>query len=233
MKLNKHLSKFKKIYVLVSGGFDSTYLYEKLKKAYGDKIYPVNCFSPYETSDALDKIAEDPNFIQIKPDEDYNYGEILKEAFLKLPDARELKEEGKYHKKIFPCCYFIKHKAFLNDPLFKETNTVVISGIKQGDGTQRRIFLLQLSRGEEPRNQSGGKPTFYHRHLGGQLYCYPFRDYKWKELPDICKRNLRRKYPNISHSGCKICPVLVLFNIKKEGERYKRSVEYAKKLGVA
>jgi hypothetical protein len=230
IKIN--LKNFDKIFVLVSGGIDSTYLYEKLKKGYGNKVYPVNCFNPYETSPTLSKISEDSNFIQIKPKEKYNYGEIIKEAFLKLPEARELKKQGKYSKSIFPCCYYIKHKAFLNDKQFQEDNTVVISGIKRGDGTQRRIWLTQLSQGREPCNQSEGKPTFFHKHKGGQLYCYPFRDYKWRELPDICIRRLRKKYPNLQHSGCQICPVLVLFNLTDEKERYIKSIEYANKLGL-
>jgi hypothetical protein len=230
IKIN--LKNFDKIFVLVSGGIDSTYLYEKLKKGYGNKVYPVNCFNPYETSPTLSKISEDSNFIQIKPKEKYNYGEIIKEAFLKLPEARELKKQGKYSKKIFPCCYYIKHKAFLNDKQFQEDNTVVISGIKRGDGTQRRIWLTQLSQGREPCNQSEGKPTFFHKHKGGQLYYYPFRDYKWRELPDICIRRLRKKYPNLQHSGCQICPVLVLFNLTDEKERYIKSIEYANKLGL-
>ena len=136
------------------------------------------------------------------------------------------------YKKIFPCCYYIKHKAFMNDKQFQEENTVVISGIKRGDGTQRRIWLTQLSQGREPCNQSDGKPTFFHKHKKGQLYCYPFRDYKWRELPDICISRLRKKYPKLNHSGCSICPVLVLFNLKKESKRYKQSIEYAAKLGL-
>lgn len=230
--MKKNLKDFKKIYVLVSGGIDSTYLYEKLKNFYEDKIYPVNCFNPYEQSDTLKQISNDPNFIQIKPDKKYNYGKILKKSFLKLPEARKLKEQGNYHKKIFPCCYHIKHKAFMNNPLFKEKDSVVISGIKRGDGQQRRIWLTQLSNGKEPCNQSNGNSTFFHRHKKGQLYCYPFRDYKWRDLPEICIRRLKRKYPNLRHSGCEICPVLVLFDITEEKERFTKSVLYAAKLGV-
>lgn len=248
-----NLKNFDKIFVLVSGGIDSTYLYEKLKKSYGEKIYPVNCFNPFETSKTLNLISKDPNFISIKPDEKYNYGKILKESFLKLPEARELrnaKPKSKYHKKIFPCCYHIKHKAFLDDPLFQEPNTIVISGIKRGDGKHRRIWLTQMANGTNSNNIHAtafgirkfkrytkkialdGKPTFFHRHNRGQLYCYPYRDYKWRELPDICIRRLRKKYPELNHSGCSICPVLVLFDLKNEGERYIQSIKYASKLGI-
>lgn len=229
-------TEFNKIYVLVSGGIDSTYLYEHFKKRYGAKVYPLNCFNPYEQSKTLTQISKDPNFIQIKPKEKYKYGDILKASFMNIPHAFNLKKQGKYHKKIFPCCYYIKHKAFMNDPLFQEENTVVISGIKRGDGTQRRIWLTQLSQGREPCNQSCGSPTFFHRHKKGQLYCYPFRDYVYRELPLTILKRLRSKYPHLDHSGCAICPVLVLFprscTTENDMKRYKRSLEYASTLGV-
>ena len=226
------LNKFDKIFVLVSGGFDSTYLYEKFKKLFGDKVYPVNCFNPFEISDTLEKISKDTNYIQIKPDKKYNYKDILREAFLSLPKGRELVKKKTYSKKsAFGCCYYIKHRGFLNNPIFKEENTVVISGIKRGDGKQRRIFLTQLRKGTF-KSLKEKKGTFFLKHKTGELYCYPFRDYNKRELPNITKRRLWKKYPNLSHSGCEICPVLVLFDLKEEKVRYWKSIKYAKQLGV-
>jgi len=48
---------------------------------------------------------------------------------------------------------------------------------------------------------------------------------------------LKEKYPAIEHSGCAICPVLVLFSIKggkskKQRKRYVDSLKYAIDLGV-
>ena len=223
------LTGFEKIYVLVSGGVDSTLLAEAIKTHYPKNTYFVNCFNPYESNLTLDLFKKESNYIEIKPDQDYDYGKILKDAFLKLNDAADLRKNKKYHKKIFKCCYFIKHKAFLNNPLFQNTDSVVISGIKRGDGHQRGIWLTQLSQGREPSNQSEGKPTFLHRHLKGQLYCYPFRDYMRKEFPNEIMNLLYQTYPNLKHSGCAVCPVLVLFNIKKE-ERFNNSVKFTKNL---
>lgn len=222
MNEDRPLKTFYRIYVLVSGGIDSTFLYEKLKKKYGRKVYPINCFNPYEQSKTLDIIAKDPNFRLIKPKELINYGEILKEAFLKLPEARKLKSEGKYHKKIFGCCYYIKHKGFLQKKMFKHPNCVIVSGIKKGDSHQRWFWLDKLAKNN----------SFFHRHLTGQLYCYPFRDYTYRELPDIVVKRLRKKYPDIKHSGCEICPVIVLYDIKDDKDKYKKSIAFAKKLGV-
>ena len=259
MSINfKNFNEFDKIFVLVSGGIDSTYLYELFKKQFNNKVFPVNCYNPFEQSKTLTQISKESNFIQIKPDKKYNYQKILKESFLKIPEAnslriiqkkyrklikelyqqekitksiynKEIKKEY-YHKKIFPCCYYIKHKAFLNDKLFQTPNTVVISGIKRGDGTQRRIFLTLMKKGTF-KSLNPKKPSFFLKHKTKQLYCYPFRDYTIRELPKITINKLKKKYPNITHSGCSICPVLVLFNIKKEN-RYKASLNYAQKLKI-
>ncbi len=228
------LESYKKVYVLVSGGFDSTLLAEWISYHYPDKTYFVNCFNPYESSDVLDYYSKKDNFISIRPKkgDSLNYGSILREAFMKLPEARKLRAEKKYHKKIFPCCYHIKHKHFYSSKIFKVEGSVIISGIKRGDGSQRRIWLLQMSRGTNPRNQSNGESTFFHRHTRGELYCYPFRDHTTRELDEEIKELLWDKFPTLEHSGCKICPVLVLFNLKREGERYECSMDYAKKLGV-
>ena len=224
------LEKFDKIYVLVSGGFDSTYLYEVIKLGFPNKTYPVNCFNPYEYNKTLKQIEiKDNNFIRVNPK---NYKDVIKNSFLQIPKAIKLKKQKKYHKKIFPCCRVLKHKDFMKDKRFKEKNTVVISGIKRGDGNQRNFWLRQLSEGREPRNQSNGKPTFYHKHKTGQLYCYPFRDHSKKELSDEIKNRLYKKYPYIKHSGCVLCPVLVVFNLISEGERYHKSLQYARNLNV-
>jgi len=214
------LKDFNKIYVLVSGGFDSTYLYEKIKSLYPEKTYPVNCYNPYEWNDTLKRIEQnDTNFIKILPG---NYKDVIKQSFLKLPLAYKLKEQKKYTKNIFSCCRVLKHKQFKKDPRFIEPNTVVVSGIKFGDGKQRRIWLSQLK----------NKDTFFHKHINGMLYYYPYRDYYKYELPDEIKDQLYKKYPKITHSGCSLCPILVLFNIISETDRYDKSLQYANKLGV-
>ncbi len=89
-----------------------------------------------------------------------------------------------------------------------------------------------MSRGTNPRNQSEGRPTFFHKHLTGELYCYPFRDHTERELDMGIKELLWDKFPTLEHSGCQICPVLVLFDLKHEEKRYKKSIDYAVKLGL-
>ena len=71
----------------------------------------------------------------------------MDESFLKIPKAITARKRGRYEKKIFPCCRLIKHKEFKQSELFKTPNTVVISGIKKGDGRQRAFFLHSLKHG--------------------------------------------------------------------------------------
>jgi hypothetical protein len=221
------LKQFDKIFCLVSGGIDSTYLYEMIKQECGsDRLYPVNCFNPYESSKTLIQLQHEPHFIEVKPAEAIDYKQILYDSFLKIPAAYQLRRQHKYQKKVFPCCRLIKHEAFLHDLLFKEPNTVVISGIKRGDGTQRRIFLTSLENGHGSQ-ASIVESSFYLRHQGGQYFCYPFRDYRRKEFPEFIIKQLRKKYSFLTHSGCCICPVLVVFQdkIKKE-PRMAASLRY-------
>ena len=233
------LSKFDKIFVLVSGGIDSTYLYQIIKQKYPSKVYPVNCFNPYEFSTTLDLISKEENFISIKPHKTINYKQILISAFLNLPKSRIMK---KYSKKVFGCCRQIKHNAFNKEKMFKEENTVVIDGIKYSDGMQRRLWLKSLYDGKE-RSRGAiiiNAPTFFHKMKNGMLKCYPFRDYKEnRNLPENIIDELKMIYPNLTHSGCKICPVLVRFekkirknNDKFDLERLEISIEFAKRLNV-
>jgi len=226
----KELFGFSKIYVLVSGGFDSTYLYEIIYDLYPHKTYPVNCYNPYEYNKTVKKITKnDDKMIFIQPGE---YKDVIKNSFLKLPDAHKLRINREYHKKIFPCCRILKHKSFKKDNRFREKGSVVISGIRKREGSQRSIFLTQMEKGTF-KSLINNKPSFYLRHKDSEiLYCYPFRDYDYKELPLEIKNDLWDKYPYLQHSGCSLCPILVLFGLKYENERYDRSVQYAKNLGV-
>ncbi|MHA1233316.1 MAG: hypothetical protein ACTSPQ_22055 [Candidatus Helarchaeota archaeon] len=243
------LREYDKIFVLVSGGIDSTILYEAIKNEFPEKTYPTNCFNPYENSKSLEIIKKDNKFIQIKPSKEFDYKQILIDAFKQLPKAFEAYKNKKYYKKLFGCCYYIKHKAFLNNKIFKENNSVVVSGIKWNDGKQRRVFLSQLAKGKPIIGTSKTInnyefiksgimdldrqiPTFFLKHRTGQLYCYPYRDFRLKEIPKEIIDYMRKKYPDLNHSGCTLCPVLVLNNIQSEGHRYINSVKFARKLGL-
>jgi hypothetical protein len=61
------LKDFEKIYVLVSGGHDSTLLAEWISHHYPETTYFVNCYNPYETSPTLTDF-ESKGLIVVKPD---------------------------------------------------------------------------------------------------------------------------------------------------------------------
>ncbi len=234
--INMKLSEFKTIYVFVSGGIDSTYLYEKLKKFYKDKVIPINCYNPFETNTTLNIIkANDKSFISLKSKNlKYPYKHYIIEAFKRLPLAiNRYNIKGKYDKKTaFKCCYYIKHKALQEAKKLTNDKVCFISGIKAGDGKQRRIFLSQLRNGSY-KSLENHKPTFFLKHKStNMIYVYPFRDYTYREFPKIVLNHLRKKYPNLNHSGCYFCPVLLMFNIQSEGIRYEASLKLAKKLKV-
>jgi hypothetical protein len=225
------LKEFEKIYVLVSGGIDSTLLAHVIMQKYPTKTFFVNCYNPYEQSKTLDWYKLQSNFIEIKNSGGLDYKQILTESFKKLPQAFENKRrKKKYEKKMFKCCKYIKHNAFKKDPMFQLPGTVVIDGIKSGDSQTRGWFLKDLREGNQANYYSKVKVGFFHRHKEGQLYCYPFRDYYHREFPSKIMKRLRRYYPGLAHSGCAICPVLVLFDIKSEGKRYWDSLKFWHKL---
>jgi len=220
------LQSFENIYVLVSGGIDSTYLWELISEKYPTKTKMVNCFNPYETSATLKQLQQDPRFILILPGKEIDYGQILRDSFRLIPKAINARKHHKYEKKIFPCCKKIKHEAFLHDPLFQQPNTVVISGIKAGDGKIRRFFLKDLRNGNQANYSEPMERGFFHRHKEGQLYCYPFRDYNQRELPKEVIFELKQKYITLDHSSCSICPIVVVFKDKfKNNPHLKPSLE--------
>lgn len=232
----KHLSQYDKIYVFVSGGIDSTYLYIKLKKFYNDKVIPVNCFNPFESNKTLNRIKQlDPLFISLKSKQlKLPYKQYIINAFIRIPFAiNRLIIKGQYDKKTnFKCCYYIKHKALMEAKKLTNDNVVFISGIKAGDGKQRALFLSQLRKGSY-KSLDKKEPTFFLKHKKtNMIYAYPFRDFTQKEFPSIVLRHLRKIFPEINHSGCYFCPVLVMFGLNDDAKRYNASIILAKKLNV-
>jgi hypothetical protein len=225
------LEPFEKIYVLVSGGMDSTLLATVIHERYPEKTWFVNCYNPYEQSPTLDQMKESDFFLMIKPEDKYDYHQILVDAFCKLNTAAELRSAGTYEKKIFDCCKWIKHKAFGDDDLFREEGSVIISGIKAGDGRQRALWLKSLVCGKSYTNGTKPEIGFFHRHKNGILYCYPFRDYIKREFPPEIITELRKAYPKLAHSGCAICPVVLLFGDRiKEYKRFRNAVQFTRVL---
>jgi 3'-phosphoadenosine 5'-phosphosulfate sulfotransferase (PAPS reductase)/FAD synthetase len=138
----------------------------------------------------------------------------IKKSFLNIPKALELLDKGKYSKKVFPCCYYIKHKPFelwlRKDDHSKD---VVISSIRPGESHQRQIFLGTLRKQKTYFN--------YHRRFK-IMYYYPLRDMKGIDVHRALQPG--QLFWNTEKSGCRVCPILALFNLTNEGERYIRTM---------
>ena len=51
-----------------------------------------------------------------------------------------------------------------------------------------------------------------------------------KELPAKLVQFLRKKYPQLDHSGCSVCPVLVVFKDRFTSERTTQSIKFYHRL---
>jgi hypothetical protein len=226
------LAEFENIYVLVSGGIDSTVLAVYIKHHYPEKTWFVNCYNPLERNKTLTELSKADLYLVTRP-ESIDLSAILRESFLQLNKAAQDRFDGGYSKSTFLCCRKIKERAFKEDPLFSAPGSVVISGIKAGDNNRRRFFCKNIREGKNTGHYSNPvEAGFFYRHKEGILYCYPYRDYLHKELPREVLREVRKRFPEMAHTGCKICPIRLLFSDRgnNEPDQLNRSLKYARKL---
>ena len=146
---------------------------------------------------------------------------LVKESMKNVEYARQLANEGKYSKKsAFPCCEHLKINPFMDWLKQKDKiNCCFILGIKLGDGWRRRKWLLDLIENQEKFWFNRQKQTWYY---------YPLRETVTKDVDMYLTKD--EKFWNIKSTGCKVCPILVTFNIEKEGKRYYRSLKLYNKL---
>jgi 3'-phosphoadenosine 5'-phosphosulfate sulfotransferase (PAPS reductase)/FAD synthetase len=218
----KHQPKYENIYILVSGGRDSTYTaYQFFTRELPAILLHHNTTlrlpSAIKTLDWLKIVTRYP-YIETKPECDVK--QILKESFLVID---KLKEMDYYHKKHFKCCYFLKEKPFRKflrlNPDIRQTS-IIISSIRPGEGNKRSYFLNKLRQ----------KGTFFNFNKKFRvMYGYPLRDTKAKDITKYFKK--RHWNEKIKHSGCSICPVVYHFNLfKKSPKQYIASKKFYLKL---
>ena len=100
-------------------------------------------------------------------------------------------------------------------------NDVFILSIKLGDSWRRRKWLLDLIENQE---------KFWFNRQKQVWYYYPLRDTTTKDLDWLLTKE---KFWNISRSGCRLCPILALFSLENEGERYLRTMRVIQNLEMA
>lgn len=237
----RRLNKFKRIYILASGGRDSTYAILKLMEFQYWITKPVTILftdTGNETTSALitlEKLyqAVTAHNLELPPSKKWSHLCLatkailpkkpvfyIKKAFMKIPKAKQilLETPDRYSKKIFPCCYYLKHRVF--DLWIRENGFqsdpykgVFASCIRPGESLYRRRWLKTL------RDK---KLHFWFIRRSKVWYYYPLRDIMVRDVNELFLQS--KKFLDTKHSGCQICPILVLFNIKSEGKRYSRSL---------
>lgn len=226
------MSKDRKVFFLASGGRDSTAL---ILEAFrlgieGEMICANTYYNRRESLATLDDLRDYTGYKLIHAK--YKYGEgddppgkILRDAFLVLNRMDWVRNKGGsgYRKQLFYCCNKLKHKPMtLYMRQFEKTDIVRVMGIKGGDGSfWRRYWLKQL------RDQG----RFWREMHDGYRYYYPLRDCKKKDVNFILDEH---GFANTKSSGCRICPIFVLFPSLRNAdmETWARSTRFADQLGI-
>ena len=209
----REIDDFDNIYIEVSGGYHSNTSvllffelgYKNIGLIHNDtKLQYIECLENiqkivYLTDYSL--IFKQPNLKK------RTMNSIMKESFQNIEIA---KKHLKNYRDYFSCCKFLKQKRnykWNNDFLFD--NSIVISSLTPYESYNRQMRLYELKRNN----------TFIRYHKKQNLMKgYPYRDLlKGHRKPsriyyDKLFELILSKYKlNIIHSGCKICPIRVLF----------------------
>ncbi len=218
---------YEKIYCWVSGGKDSTVLalslYDNQDKLNAPvELVHTNTGLRLKTAEAtLHKLKKYTRFplIELAPTFPKKPNLIL-ESFKKLNQAEEAKKQGKYDRRIFPCCEELKHrpgKKFIKSiPIRQRERYIFLSAITQYESRRRAWFLLDLAK----QNKYIIMNQKMHAFFG-----YPFRDLRAPKKTDKVLKE--HGFDDTRHSGCRICPILLLFDLHKiEPERWIKSQRY-------
>ncbi len=206
---------FTRVYAWVSGGKDSTAmalsLFEQQDQIEGEIILIHNNtgLRMQSAEDTLTKLRKKTKFQFIELKAEYpRKTDLLKDSFKALPKAQEAKDQGRYDRRVFPCCYELKHKPgkeFIKSiPKRERERYVFLSGITQYESRRRGWFLNRIT-----------KENTYHiwNTKMHAFYGYPFRNLH--SLKDVEWFLASHGFHETEHSGCVICPVLLLFELDR------------------
>ena len=222
------LPKDRDVVFLASGGRDSTAM---ILEAYRPGISGLmlcgdtglNRKEARDTLEALHKYTGNPlEFACYEGDR--TASEILRESFLRIPEALErLKTSKSSPKNTFPCCYHLKHRPMdLHLAALDKESIVLVMGLKGYDGALHRRYRLKQLR---------DLGQFWRLRQNGFLYFYPLRDCKDSDIAMILDEH---GYGGVKSSGCNICPIFLVYQNmrKKDPKTWLRSVTFARRLGV-
>ena len=209
----KEISTFKNIYIEISGGYHSTIttilFYELGYKNIG-LIHNNTKLQYLECLDNIQKLIfiTDYSLIFKEPNlKKKSMNSIMKESFKNIEKARlHLKNYRDY----FICCKVLKqtrNSKWNNDFLLDDS--IVISSLTPYESYNRQMRLFELKK----------KKTYIRFHKRQNIFkAYPYRDllkgnriYSRKYYDKLFESKLNQYRLNINHSGCKICPIRILF----------------------
>ena len=208
----KEISIFKNIYIESSGGYHSTVsailFYEKGYKNIG-LIHNDTKLQYTECLDNIQKLIEltDYSLIYKEPNLKKKMSIIMKESFRNIDKA---KLHLKNYRDYFSCCKILKQKRnhkWNDDYLLN--NSIVISSLTPYESYNRQMRLFELKK----------KNTYIRFHKEQNIFKgYPYRDfiygnriYSRKLYDKLFEQKLREYNMNIKHSGCRICPIRIVF----------------------
>ena len=215
------ISLFSRVLIPVSGGVDSTALFQLFQEQGIDfeLIWNDTMRSLPSSRVTLCKyiLNSGKQFYITHPVTPQNtITKLTKKAMKRIVDG-----DIKYNKKSIPCCWHLKEKPFLHWlRKHRSLDMLVISGIAGYEGWQRQAFLAGLRK----------KGTYLHYHITKDVwFAYPLRDYTKKQDGLNLKEYINNK---AVRSGCYTCPIITLFEeaILKSNPEEKERMDRSKKV---
>ena len=209
------ISNFENIYIEISGGYNSTItailFYELGYKNIG-LIHNNTKLQYLECLENIQKVVNLTDYSLIFKEpilKGKKISEVLKESFNNIEIA---KNHLKNYRDYFKCCSILKQKRNhkWNDDYLLD-NSVVISSITPYESYNRQMRLFELKK----------QDTYIRFHKSQNIFKgYPYRDllignrnYSRKYFNTLFEIKLKQYNLNIKHSGCRICPIRILFPV--------------------
>jgi len=209
----EEISKFKNIYIEISGGYNSNVSVLLFHELGYKNIYLIHNDTKLQYNECLDNIqkiitiTDYPIIIRQPNLRGRRIADIMKESFKNIEKARLNKKQ---YRDYFSCCRILKayqSKKWNNDILLD--NSIVISSLCPYESFNRQMRLFELKK----------LNTYVRFHKTQNIFKgYPYRDllngnrrYSRKQFDVLFENKLREYDLNIKHSGCRICPIRVLF----------------------
>ena len=226
----QELDQFPTKYLLYSGGWDSTFIGLQLyRKGIDCTIIWNNTHNTLKTQrNTIKKFREYTkwDFLELHP----NLKDIktaVKRSFHNLEKALAAKKAQKHSsvKNLFPCCYALKKKPFnliykSLTPRQKKT-TCFILGLAGYEAARRQWRLAELRRDN----------TFIRLNYLKLNYIYPLRDFTNYKKRQLIINYLKADplFYDTQHTGCVLCPLLLVYEDRITGPNVDRRKEIARR----